>query len=88
MKPRAIYADETVKSVAVLKFAAISAQATEKHPLKLGNAEFWIGTGPWEGMLIHDPASNQWDKDAVQKDLDSYLADKLNGLHEYLKSIG
>jgi len=76
---------EQFQATTILRFAAISAKATEAEPLKLGNAEFWIGTESWSGALIHDPPSNQWDKEAVQEDLNAYLSDKLEDLKKYIE---
>jgi hypothetical protein len=83
-RPRAVFCNQLINPANVLLFAALAAKATESNPLKLGNVEFWVGTGPWEGQLIHDPPSNQWDKPAVQIDLNLYLADKMESLKEYI----
>lgn len=85
-KSRSMYCNQLMAAAAILKFAAIKAGATESNPLKLGNAEFWIDAGCWEGSLVHDPPSNQWDRLAVQNDLDAFLADKMDDLRAYIKA--
>lgn len=75
---------DAFQSEQVLRFAATSANATEKNPLVLGNVEFWIGTGPWEGVLTYSIPTYSWDKDAIRDALISYLADKMDGLKTYL----
>ena len=85
-KPRAMFCNQLINPANVLLFAATCANATEENPLKLGNVEFWIGTGPWEGQLIHDPPSNQWDKNAVQIDFNLFISDKMDALKSYLGS--
>jgi hypothetical protein len=69
----------------ILQFAAITANATEASPLKLGNAEFWIdSTGPWAGQLAFFPSTSQWDAEAVQAALNDMLASRLDELSVYL----
>jgi len=86
-KGKVIGAVDAFVSEQVLRFAATSASATDENPLILGNVEFWIGTGPWRGVLVYSIPSYAWDKDSVQADLSSYLADKTDALKEYLHIV-
>ena len=69
-----------------LRFCAISAGATEESPLKLGNVEFWIGAGPFLGIVIYSIPSYQWDREAVKDAMVSYLSGKESALEDFLYS--
>ena len=72
---------QEVSPDAVLRFAAESANATEAHPLKLGNVEVWIGhRGPWDGELLFFPESSQWDRAAFESALNDYLTPRWDEL--------
>jgi hypothetical protein len=84
IKGKVIGPADAFQSEQVLRFAAETAQATEDKPLVLGNVEFWIGTGPWRGVLTYSIPSYAWDKESVKAALVSFVAGKENELASYL----
>lgn len=83
-KARAMFCNQLTNSANILRFCAIEAGATDSEPLKLGNAEFWIGDGSWNGQMIHYPESYSWDREAVQEDLNRFLVGKEEALRSYM----
>ncbi len=75
---------DAFQSEQVLRFAATVADATEEHPLTLGNVEFWIGRDVWQGVLTYSIPTYAWDKSAVKAALISYLDGKEDALRAYL----
>lgn len=81
--------------MALFRFIAEKANATEQEPVALGNVEFWIsepqivaGVKVSGGDLTYSIPVEQWDKDAMSADANKMTYLVWDELVQYLEENG